>query len=98
MLKVAVHHGKDIGGTGSHAFEAGGGEAAAPDAADETNARIRARERHQGLARAILRVVIDKIDFPVVAGQEFFEPFDDKRDVVALVVGGDDDGVKKFLE
>jgi len=93
MLQVAVHHGKDIRIARSHPLKAGRGESTASDASNEPHPRIFAGQPQENFERAVLRIVINENDLPTVAGEKFFQKFNNKRYVIALVVGRNDDGI-----
>jgi len=92
VLHVGVHDGDVVSGGGEHAFDAGGGEAAATYAVDEADAAVAVGVLADEFSGVVGRVVVDEEELPGEAFEGGLEAVDELRDVATLVVGGDDDG------
>lgn len=96
MLKVTIHHRKNIRRTRSHPLQTSRSQTPAPNPPNKPHPWLGASQLHQNLPRPILRIIINKNNFPIVTRQELFKSIDNKRDIVAFVERGDDDGEFQF--
>jgi len=96
MLKITIHHRKNIRRTRSHPLYTSRSQTPAPNPANKPHPWLGASQLHQNLTRPILRIIINENNFPIVARQEFLKPLNNKRYVVAFVERGDDDGNFQF--
>ena len=96
MLKITIHHRKNIRRTRSHPLQTSRSQSPPPDPPNKPHPWLGASQLHQNLPRSVLRIVINKNNFPIKVRQQRLEPFHDKWDVVAFVIGWDDDGVFQF--
>lgn len=92
VLKIGVHHGNTGGGSGENSFDAGGGETAAADTTEQTNAAIFKGVRGDEVRSAVGRIVIDEDDFPIETFESGGNAGDDFGDVLPFIEGGEDDG------
>ncbi len=91
VLHVGVHDGDVVGGGGEDAFDAGGRQAAAPDAMEQADAGVAPGVIADELGGVVGGVVVDEDEFPAEALKGGVDARDELRDVGAFVVGGDDE-------
>ena len=78
VLVIGIHH-RDMGrGRRQHAFDCGGGQAAAADALDHPDTRMTQGDGAGFVRGAVRAVIIDEDRFPGDAIQRLFKPLDQR--------------------
>ena len=90
VLMVGVHHRHQWRGGRTHPLDRRRGQPAPPDPLDHADARVARGNRAGFVGGAVGAVVVDDHRLPRGAGQRRVEPFDQRAQVAALVVGRQD--------
>ncbi len=90
VLQVGVDHGQIGCGAGQHAFDAGRGQATAPEPAQAAHPPVLLRQLAHAGGGAVGRIVVDDDHFPGHAGETALQGPDQPGHIAAFVEGGDD--------
>ena len=90
VLEVGIHDGEKVRRRREHAFDARPGEAATAKSRNAPNPIVLSGNRSHERGCPVRGIVVDKDDLPPQALECVVELIDDALDVVALLVGRDD--------